>query len=186
MWDKFTSRLQQGIYKHIPTTSSGTKEGLSCINREIHRLMRKRDKLYRRWSRSGRPDDQKKFLDQKHLVRRIIYRACKKYLNDILGLNYEKHDLEAPPKVKTKKMYSLLKHSKQDPSRIAVLKANTKTYTADTEKVNTLDAQFHSVFSPKNLISLKKLTQKTLHDHQDSGKPPTPSIPTLSWHEPLI
>ena len=72
------------------------------INQEIHRLMRKRDKLYRRWSRSGRPDDQKKFLDQKHLVCRMIDRAYEKYLKDILGLNDEEHDLEAPPKVKTK------------------------------------------------------------------------------------
>ena len=126
MWDKFTSRLQQGIDKHIPTRSSGTKDGFPWINQEIRRLMRKRDKLYRRWSRSGRPDDQKKFRDQKHLVRRIIDRAYEKYLKDILGLNDEEHDLESPPKVKTKKLYSLLKHSKQNPSGILVLKANAK------------------------------------------------------------
>ena len=92
------------------------------INQEIRRLMRKKDKLYRRWSRSGRPHDQKKFLDQKHLVRRIIDRAYEKYLKDILGLNNEEHDLEAPPKAKIKKLNSLLKHSKQDPSGISVLK----------------------------------------------------------------
>ena len=117
MWDKFTSRLQQGIDKHIPTRSSGTKDGFPWINQEIHRLMRKRDKLYRRWSRSGRPDDQKKFLKQKHLVRRIIDRAYEKYLKDILGLNDEEHDLESPPKVKTKKLYSLLKTFKTSSQR---------------------------------------------------------------------
>ena len=47
----------------------------------------KRDKLYKRWSRSGRPDDKKKFLDLKDLVRRITDRAYEKYLKDILGLN---------------------------------------------------------------------------------------------------
>ena len=183
MWDKFTSRLQQGIDKHIPTRSSGTKDGFPWINQEIRRLMRKRDKLYRRWSRSGRPDDQKKFCDQKHLVRRIIGRAYEKYLKDILGLNNEEHDLESPPKVKTKKLYSLLKHSKQNPSGILVLKANAKTYTADTDKANALNAQFHSVFSPKSPISLKQLAQKTQQDLQDSVKPPPPSIPT-SQHDP--
>ena len=151
--------------------------------------MRKRDKLYRRWSRSGRPDDQKKFLDQKHLVRRIIDRAYEKYLKDILGLNDEEHDLESPSKVKTKKLYSLLKDSKQDPSGIAVLKANAKTCTADTDKANALNAQFHSVFSPKSLISLKQLAQKTLQDLQDSVNPlPLPSQHpnmTLAWIPPL-
>ena len=31
MWDKFTSRLQQGIDKHIPTRSSGTKDGFPGV-----------------------------------------------------------------------------------------------------------------------------------------------------------
>ena len=134
--------------------------------------MRKRDKLYKRWSRSGRPDDQKKFLDLKHLVRRITDRAYEKYLKDIQGLNNEEDDPDAPPKVKTKKLYSLLKHSKQDSSGIASLKANNKSYTDDTDKANTLNGQFHSVFSPKSPKSLKQLAQRTLQDLHDSGMNP--------------
>ena len=75
LWDKFASGLQRGIEKRIPIRRSGTKDGFPWINQEIRRLMRKRDKLYKRWSRSGRPDDQKKFLDQNHLVGRITDRA---------------------------------------------------------------------------------------------------------------
>ena len=63
LWDKFAARLQQGIDKYIPVRRSGTRDGLPWINQEICRLIRKRDKLNRRWSRSERPDDQKKFLD---------------------------------------------------------------------------------------------------------------------------
>ena len=87
--------------------------------------MRKRDKLYKlykRWCRSGIPYDQKKFLEQKHLVRRISDRAYEKYLKDILGINNDDDDLDTPPKVKTKKLYSLLRHSKQNSSGIASLK----------------------------------------------------------------
>ena len=84
------------------------------------------------------------------------------------------------PRSKQKKLYSLLKHSKQDPSGIAVLNANAKTYTADTDKANALNAQFHSVFSPKSPISLKQLAQKTLQDLQDSVNPP----PLPSQHDP--
>ena len=58
-----------------------------------------------------------------------------------------------------------------------------KTYTADTDKANALNAQFHSVISPKSPISLKQLAQKTLQDLQDFVKPPPPSIPT-SQHDP--
>ena len=134
--------------------------------------MRKRDKLYKRWLRSGRSDDQKKFLDHKHLVRRITDRAYEKYLKDILRLNNEEDDPDAPPKVKTKKLYPLLKHSKQDSSGIASLKANNKSYTEDTDKANTLNGQFNSVFSPKSPISLKQLAQRTLQDLHNSGMNP--------------
>ena len=81
------------------------------------------------WSRSGRPVDQTKFLQLKQLVRRLLDRAHKKYLQYILGLSNEADDHagEAPPKVKTKKLYSLLKHSKQDSNGIASLKTDGNT-----------------------------------------------------------
>ena len=65
LWDdKFTSRLQQGIGKYIPTRGSAIKDRFPWINQEICRLMRKRDKLYRRRPRSGRHNGQKRFSNQ--------------------------------------------------------------------------------------------------------------------------
>ena len=166
LWDKFESRLQQGIDKFIPVRKAGTRDGFPWINQEISRLIRKRDKLYKRWSRSGRPYDHNNFLGQNHLVRRVSERAYEKYLGDILGLNNERDDqnMVEPPKVKTKKLYSLLKHSKQDSGGIASLKKDGQTVSAETDKVNTLHVQFQSVFSPKTPVSVKSLAQKSLHD----------------------
>ena len=106
------------------------------INQEIHRLMRK---LYKRWSRSGRPYDQSKFLDYKPLVRQVSDKAYEHYLGDILGINNEisDHDVGEPPKVKTKKLHSLLKHSKQDSSCIASLKKAGQTLLTETGKTST-------------------------------------------------
>ena len=56
-WDKFATGLEQGIDKSIPIRRTGTRDGFPWINQEIRRLMRKRDKFYKRWSRSGRPYD---------------------------------------------------------------------------------------------------------------------------------
>ena len=103
MLDKFATGLEQGIDKFIPIRKAGALDGFPWINQEIRRLMRKRGKLYKRWSRSGRPNDMfKKF---KHLVRGVSDRAYEKYLGDILGLNNDKEDQDGgePPKVKTKK-----------------------------------------------------------------------------------
>ena len=74
--------------------------------------MCKRDKYYTRWASSCRPTEQNKFLDCKHLVRRDLEMAYETYIGDILGLQQKSDDLDTPTKVNTKKLYSLLKHSK--------------------------------------------------------------------------
>ena len=174
MWDKFAAGIEQGIDKFIPVRKAGTRDGFPWINQEIRRLIRKRDKFYKRWSRSGKPYNQSRFIEYKHLVRRVSDRAYEKYLGDILGPNNDQEDQNGgePSKVKTKKLYSLLKHSKQDSSGIAPLKKDGQTLLSETAEANALNDQFHSVFSPKTPISLKSLAQKSLKDLQDSGVSP--------------
>ena len=175
----------QGIDKFIQVRKAGTRDGFPWINQEIRRLMRKRDKLYKRWSRSGRPYDQSRFIEYKHLVRRVSDRAYEKYLGDILGLNNDQEDQNGgeSPKVKTKKLYSLLK---QDSSGIAPLRKDGQTLTTETAKANVLNDQFQPVFSPKTPISLKSLAQKSLQDlHDSSASPPFqpspyPKMPDIS------
>ena len=99
--------------------------------------------------------DHSKFLNNyKHLVRRVSEKAYEKYLGDILGINNEIPDQDVgephsppPPKVKTKKLYSLLKHSKQDSNGIAPLKKDGQTLLTVVGKANALNDQFQSVSS---------------------------------------
>ena len=71
MWDRFATGLEQGIDKFIPVSKAGTRDGFPWINQEIRSLMRKSDKHYKYWSRSGRPYDQSNFIEYKYLVRRV-------------------------------------------------------------------------------------------------------------------
>ena len=90
------------------------------------------------------------------------------------------------PKIKTKKLYSLLKNSKQDSGGIASLKKDGQTVSTETDKTNTLNVQYQSVFSPKTPVSLKFLAQKSLKDLHDSGvdlpfqPSPYPKMPDIS------
>ena len=170
MWDKFASKLKQGIDKFIPTRKAGTRDGFPWINQEIRRLMRKRDKLYKRMKWSDRPNDTKKFQKYKHLVRRVTDRAYEHYLGDILGVNTTTEQEEnSPPKMNTKKMYSLLKHSKQDSSGVAPLKSDGRTLSDDCEKSNALNRKFQSVFSPKSPECLSSLAHRKLQELNDQG-----------------
>ena len=76
--------------------------------------------------------------------------AYEKLTGDILGLQQESDNLDTPTKVNTKKLYSLLKHSKQDTSGITALNAHGQTFTSNADKANTLHQQFQSDFSPES------------------------------------
>ena len=128
---------------------------------------------------------------QLHLIRGIapyIHYIFSKLIFIETGLNNDQEDQNGgePPKVKTKQFYSLLKHSKQDPSGIAPLRKDGQTLLTETAKANALDDQFQSVFSPTTPISLKSLAQKSLQDLHDSGASPPfqpspyPKMPDIS------
>ena len=102
-------------------------------------------------------------------MRRVSERAYERYIGYILGLNPETNDVDNPTKVNTKKLYSLLKHSKQDNSGISSLKVTGRTFTADADKADSINQQFQSTFSPESPSFLKALAQMTLQDLEDSG-----------------
>ena len=130
--------------------------------------MRKRDKLHKRMKRSGRQNDTKKFLEYKHLVRRVTDRAYERYLGDILGINTTtEKDEKSHPKMNTKTMYTLLKHSKQDSSGVTPLKSVGRTHSDDCEKSNALNRQVQYNFSPKVPERLRSLGQ--LQEFYDQG-----------------
>ena len=69
----------------------------------------------------------------------------------------------------TKKLYSLLKHSKQDASDVAPLMFDGRTLSDDCEKSNALNRQCQSVFSPKSPERLSSLAQRKLQELNDQG-----------------
>ena len=165
MWDKFTTGLEQGIDKFVPVRKAGTRVGFSWINQERCRLIRKRDKLYKRWSRSGRPYDQSKFIEYKHLVRRVSDRA------------YEKYQGTSCASIMTRKT-KMLENPKGQIQKTL--------FTAQAFQAGLKWHWFQSVLSPKTPISLKSLAQKSLQDLHDScvNQPfqpsPYPKMPDIS------
>ena len=84
LWDMFASRPEQGTEKFILTRKAGTRDGCSWISQKIRRLMRKRDKLYKRMERSG---DQMTQRNSKSISTLFADRAYERYLGGILGIN---------------------------------------------------------------------------------------------------
>ena len=181
-WSEFKNTIHEGIDKIIPSKFIGSKKHLPWINNSIRRDIRKRNNLYQKFKKSKSAESRKKFLRAKHAVKRKINVSHENYLEDILGLNSESDDTQNTGKsdFSRKRLFSLLKISKQDSQEIALLKDGESTVTS---KANVLGRQFQSVFSSRSALDLVKLCQGALLSGVQSGlNLPTP----VSLHSKVL
>ncbi|KAH3706286.1 hypothetical protein DPMN_065671 [Dreissena polymorpha] len=131
------------------------------------------------------------YLALKHPCRKETRQAYQNYLADILNINNTPDHEYSNNRPNTKKLYSLLKHAKQDSTGIDSLKKNNKMHTSDGDKVTALIEQFQSVFTSKSPISLKSLAEMKIQDNADTGREtPMKSLvittPCLTLNSPLM
>ena len=140
----------------------------------MKRMIRRRNRAFQKFRQTNHPQDRKKFLDLKHLIRKEMKNSYNKYIEEILNLPHT--ETSSTQKPNTKRLYTLLKHSKQDSSTLPPLKSQNKFHSDDTSKAGALNAHFQSVFCPKSPISLSSLCKMRLQDLCDqsdshTGKP---------------
>lgn len=185
LWNSFLSSLEEGVNNFIPSKWSSTKNKLPWVDFALKRLYRKRDKAYRKYKKHNTLNLREQYLNIKHLCRKETKRAYQKYLEGILNIDNSDstpHD-NTQIRPNTKKLYSLLKHSRQDSTGIDSLRKDNKLFTGETDKANVLNDQFQSVFTAKSPISLSSLAKMKVQDTVDTGR----EIPnsTYSPHKPM-
>ena len=119
IWNALKTALDYGIQQFIPIKKISSKCSLPWITQEIRRLMRKRDKLYQK-QKSGSNKDRCHFKRVKHLVQQKIKNSHENYLADILGVGSS--DGNESSGFSPKKLFSLIKNSRQDDRGISTLK----------------------------------------------------------------
>ena len=133
--EEIKGALHSGIEKHVPQHTISTKPSLPWMTQEIKRTIRKRDSLYDKYKRLRRPTDRCAFLEAKHLVKQKLKQAHNRYIEEILGLTNSLEQSESncqsspePHKstLASKKLFSLLKNSKQDSKGIAPSKRTVR------------------------------------------------------------
>ena len=185
LWQTVSSEIDEAISKFIPSKWASTKNKLPWIKGDLKRLYRKRDKTYRKYKSHKHGTTKEHYLNLKHLCRKETKLAYQRYLEDILNIDSEAQNLQGQTctRPSNKKLYTLLKHAKQDSNGIDTLKKHNKLYTTDTDKAFILNQQFQSVFTPKSPLSLKSLAGMKVQDLADISK----EIPQqkLSPHVPI-
>ncbi|XP_060608341.1 uncharacterized protein LOC132760373 [Ruditapes philippinarum] len=185
LWQTISSSIEEGVNTFIPSKWSSSKNKLPWIKVNLKRLYRKRDKAYKQYKGHNSNKSRDKYLSIKHLCRKETKLAYQNYLEDILNINNnisEEHE-QTQTRPNTKKLYSLLKHSKQDSFGIDSLKKHNKLYTSDQDKATVLNEQFQSVFTSKSPVSLKFLADMKVQDQADTGR----EVPHTSFspHNPM-
>ena len=162
IWNALKTALDSGIQQFVPIKKLSSKCSLPWITQEIRRLMRKRDKLYQK-QKTGSGKDRCHFKRVKHLVQLKIKISYENYLADILGVG--SCDENEGSGFSPKKLFSLIKNSRQDNRGISTLRDSENIlHSGNVKKANLLNSQFQSVFSSLSPLKLGQLCTKQIHN----------------------
>ena len=146
LWVRFKSSIETGISKFVPVKHIGSKKSLPWVTKSIKKLIHKRDKLYQKLKHS-RSNQQlwTKFKKFKTLIKSKIKCSYDLHLENLLDIaDSDSEHPDTQNKFSTKKLYNLIKNSKQDSQTISPLKdqqtGNLKSNNID--KANILNTQF--------------------------------------------
>ena len=122
IWDHFQTSLEESIKRNVPIKNTRKKDGCPWITSDIKRLIRKRDRWYKRSRKSGHSGDNKKFKDLKCTTQKEIRRAYWKYIDGIMSSETES-ELETRKRDNTMKRFStFIKHKRSDGRQIPPFK----------------------------------------------------------------
>jgi len=67
MWDKFKASITALVKNHIPHKTAKSKDSQPWINNGIRKLIKRRDRLYKKSKETGNQTISKKYKETKHI-----------------------------------------------------------------------------------------------------------------------
>jgi hypothetical protein len=172
LWKMFQKAIKEGIEKHIPWKTLKSKDSLPYITREIEKLIKRRDRLYKRRKRSQKNFDHStvkyqnqdsKLKDIKREIQKKTRRAFWAHIESIIT----PMENEEGKYTCMKRFWSFIKHRKKDYEGVAPLKHQGQTHIDPTEKANIMNQQFESVFTQEAPINPDLLPKQSVHPTMD-------------------
>ncbi|VDI83601.1 Hypothetical predicted protein, partial [Mytilus galloprovincialis] len=84
IWLVFKTSLEKSVNLNIPHKQARTKDSPPCISRDLRRLIRKRDRLYKKKKKSHDKKDSEKYKTIKRQVQQGLRRSYWKYVESIV------------------------------------------------------------------------------------------------------
>ncbi len=150
LYNIFTDAAEKGLKKHIPHKIAKQKDGLPWITPQIKRLMRKRDRLYKKTKKRNTSFNRstnsyqsldKKYRDLKGHIQKEIRKGYWSYIESLITPIENDNEYSG-----LKRFWTYIKHSRKDDSGVSTLKVNGETFQTTKDKADALNRQFESVF----------------------------------------
>jgi hypothetical protein len=74
IWSAFRDGITSLVKQHVPHKTSSTKPHLSWVDYQTRRLIRRRDRLHKKWKKTADPQLREKLQTIKHEVQRRLRR----------------------------------------------------------------------------------------------------------------
>ena len=164
LWTKFKDRLNDLIAQHIPHTTTRPKPDKPWVSYSLRRLIRKRNRLYKNWRKSGNEAHKEEMQKVKRQVQRQLRRAYWAHTENLFT--------EGNPTESKKRFWAYRKAKSTQRSNIAPLKVDGRLIHEAKEKAETLNTQFKKAFSqsepvtPEDFTTISGLSTNTKPDNQ--------------------
>ena len=184
LWQRFKSTLQDSMKKHIPSKTPRQKSSYPWFTYKIKKIVRRRDRLYRKWKKARNPQLDKEINSLNRKIQTEMRQSYWRYQEKLLTQHHSTSDPDHKPqsdsKPHCKNLFTYIKHQKSNNSSISALKSNGKLITDPRLKAEELNAQFFRSFSEGTAYSEAEFKAKcTMADSRTTTQPWTksPSAP---------
>ena len=151
IWNCLKENLFTIMEDNVPSKMTSSKIHQPWITTNSKRLLRKKEKYYKKAKTHNTPRLWSKYKTVKRLCQKECRRAHSNYVNEMLAND-----------TKNKKLWTYVKSKNQDNTGIPDLKNDQERLIQDPqEKANLLNQQFSSVFSNPEPKINKKLPEDT-------------------------
>ena len=143
LWNLFRDTIKDNLDNFIPSRMRGGKQKSPSINRDLKRMLKKKQRLFIQARKSRNWDNYRHFQRE---CKKAIRRAEWSHVNNIIEEGFKSKN--------TKPFWHYIKCRRQDNIGIAPLKENTTLYSDSKSKARILIEQFRSVFTPEDNSTL--------------------------------
>ena len=172
IWLQFRDNVKAMLNKFIPHVKIKRKKNVPWISGDTLRLIRKRDRIHRKWKRTGRQDLKEAFKKLKSTVQRLLRREYWQYISSFFTDSPRNSDKP----IVCKRLWTYIKSKKTENSGITSLKVQGKLLTDDKLIAEALNDQFQSVFSKRENLTEEEFNIRCSMPAVDPPHPPHEDI----------